>query len=253
MNNVRLTVQFKSIFLQLIIVEVATVLLVSIFDRSLSWLMPAVYLALLVTFYFNAPHYFDFTINKSVWKRSWVFFLLFILYYSFLFLLYLIVFYLLKINNDALFQQLIKFLKDNTYVLDGMSWLDLMAILLLAPVAEEVFFRGYLFDFFRNRCKSGYAIIWVSTIFSVLHLDLIGAFLFSLLVFYSLIRSVSMIFPILLHTTNNAVAILVGNPFVLVDMMASNQLLAVMMIVLFLTSTLLLIQQLLRGINAIKK
>jgi membrane protease YdiL (CAAX protease family) len=75
----------------------------------------------------------------------------------------------------------------------------------VAPVVEELLFRGMLFHILASRWGVRPAMLAVAAVFAALHPNPIGMFLFSLLLSVLYLRSRSLIFPILCHMTNNAV------------------------------------------------
>lgn len=74
----------------------------------------------------------------------------------------------------------------------------------LGPITEEFLFRGLLLPMWAARWGETKAIVGTSALFAALHLDLIGAFVFSVVasVLYLRVRTLSL--PILLHVANNA-------------------------------------------------
>lgn len=79
----------------------------------------------------------------------------------------------------------------------------------IAPVIEEVVFRGVLVE--RLGLKYGYtsAVIISSIIFGVLHADVIGAFVFGIILSIIYLQTKSLLMPVLIHALNNALAILI--------------------------------------------
>ena len=88
----------------------------------------------------------------------------------------------------------------------------LLALLLggvVAPVAEEIFFRGYLYTGMRARWGVGWALAVSSLIFALIHLTpgvLPPLFIMGLLLAYLYERSDSLWPSILLHATINSIA-----------------------------------------------
>jgi len=79
----------------------------------------------------------------------------------------------------------------------------------VAPVVEELLFRGMLFHILASRWGVRPAMLAVAAVFAALHPNPIGMFLFSLMLSVLYLRSRSLIFPILCHMTNNAVPALI--------------------------------------------
>jgi len=88
----------------------------------------------------------------------------------------------------------------------------LVALLLggvLAPVAEEVFFRGFLYAGMRSRWGVGWALVASSLIFALIHLTpsvLPPLFIMGLLLAYLYERSNSLWPSVLLHAAVNSIA-----------------------------------------------
>ena len=79
-----------------------------------------------------------------------------------------------------------------------------------APLVEEIIFRGIMVE--RFGAKYGYksAVIFSSLIFGVLHMDIIGAFVFGVVLSVLYLRTRSLLLPFLIHAANNgAVALLI--------------------------------------------
>jgi uncharacterized protein len=83
-----------------------------------------------------------------------------------------------------------------------------IVISIIAPVVEEVIFRGIMLE--RLGQKYGYtsAVFTSSLIFGVLHADIIGAFLFGVVLCVVYLHTKSLMMPVLIHAVNNATATL---------------------------------------------
>jgi membrane protease YdiL (CAAX protease family) len=82
---------------------------------------------------------------------------------------------------------------------------------IIAPIAEEVVFRGYLYKAFRDRFKPSYAIVLSAVLFSVIHLEPLAAaslFVIGVVLAYVYEKTGNLMAPITLHVLNNAVAFL---------------------------------------------
>lgn len=77
-------------------------------------------------------------------------------------------------------------------------------IVLLGPITEEFLFRGLLLPMWAARWGETKAVVGSSALFAILHLDLIGAFVFSVVASVLYLRVRSLALPILLHVANNA-------------------------------------------------
>ena len=83
-------------------------------------------------------------------------------------------------------------------------------VAVFAPVVEEVIFRGIMVE--RFGAKYGYksAVLLSSFLFGVLHMDIIGAFVFGVVLSILYLRTRSLLLPFLIHAANNgAVALLI--------------------------------------------
>jgi hypothetical protein len=97
----------------------------------------------------------------------------------------------------------------------GFSWPALLGMLatggLIAPLAEEVFFRGLLHRWLRQRMGFWPAAFLSALLFGVVHVEISvagAAFLLGLLLAWLYERSGSLWAPIIVHIINNAVKII---------------------------------------------
>jgi hypothetical protein len=98
---------------------------------------------------------------------------------------------------------------------EGFSWLGLMGMLLvggiLAPFAEEVFFRGVLFEWIQFRWGLWIGILASSAIFGIMHGDIsvaVAAFGLGIILAWSYHRSQSLWSAVIIHVINNSAKIL---------------------------------------------
>lgn len=81
-----------------------------------------------------------------------------------------------------------------------------------APIAEEIFFRGYLFGKFKRAGYVGFGIVFSSILFGVVHFsdtyNVPGICLFGVCLAWLYHRTGSLLAPIAAHMVNNGVAIL---------------------------------------------
>lgn len=92
--------------------------------------------------------------------------------------------------------------------LDSPVWFVLVGVI-FAPLVEETFFRGFLFQGFRQKYGWGKGALLSSAIFAIGHLDpvaLIPTFILGLLLAYMYHRTNSVWPGIILHFLNNAFA-----------------------------------------------
>lgn len=90
------------------------------------------------------------------------------------------------------------------------SVLGVLCTVLIAPIAEEVVFRWLLIERWRSKYSTPIAISLSSIIFAILHADLLGAFLFGILLSLVYLHTGSLWGPILIHVGNNAFAVLIS-------------------------------------------
>ncbi len=97
----------------------------------------------------------------------------------------------------------------------GFSWISLISMLLLggilAPFAEELFFRGVIYQWFRHRWGFWIGSLLSSLLFAVLHGDLtVGtvAFLLGMVMAWIYERSQSLWAAVIIHVINNSSKIL---------------------------------------------
>jgi membrane protease YdiL (CAAX protease family) len=93
----------------------------------------------------------------------------------------------------------------------GLLPLVLLSGVIIAPIAEEIVFRGYLYKAFRDRFKPWYAIIMSAALFSAIHLEPLAAvplFVIGVVLAYVYEKTDNLMAPIALHMLNNAVAFL---------------------------------------------
>lgn len=93
----------------------------------------------------------------------------------------------------------------------GLFPLVIVSGVIIAPIAEEIIFRGYLYKAFRDRFKPSYAIVLSAALFSVLHLELLATiqlFVVGIALAYVYEKTGNLMAPMTLHVLNNAVAFL---------------------------------------------
>ena len=94
----------------------------------------------------------------------------------------------------------------------GPIWIQGLLIVILAPISEEVCFRGLLFGGFRNRLPMWPAALIAGAVFGLLHATT-GWSAVPALIFFGLVLAVvyekteSIWPPILIHMLNNAIAL----------------------------------------------
>ncbi|MBI4604488.1 MAG: CPBP family intramembrane metalloprotease [Planctomycetes bacterium] len=84
--------------------------------------------------------------------------------------------------------------------------IELFDLVLLAPFVEELLFRRLLLPVCKAKWGVKTAVIGTSVAFAALHVDLLGAFVFSLVLSLVFLRTGSVFLPFVIHATNNAIA-----------------------------------------------
>lgn len=86
--------------------------------------------------------------------------------------------------------------------------LFLANLLLLAPVFEEIFFRGLVFPILKNRFSFHVGVIFTSVLFAIGHKNVVDALVRSLILTYVYGKANSLLLPILIHAFMNMIAII---------------------------------------------
>lgn len=84
--------------------------------------------------------------------------------------------------------------------------LTLFSVLVVAPVTEEFIFRGVLLHRWGVKWGVRPAIVLTSVLFGVLHSNLIGLFVFGVVMSLLYLSTRSLLVPMIAHATNNAIA-----------------------------------------------
>ncbi len=92
----------------------------------------------------------------------------------------------------------------------------ILAVTVLAPVLEETLFRGFLLNRWCDKYGNTTAIILSSALFGILHADLLGAFVFGVVLAVVYLRTNSLIGPIIIHVANNVIALTVEAVFLFI-------------------------------------
>jgi membrane protease YdiL (CAAX protease family) len=98
---------------------------------------------------------------------------------------------------------------------EGFSWIGLFSMILfggiLAPIAEEFFFRGVLFGWMRTRWSFGLSVILSSLVFALIHADIlvgVAALAISPLLAWIYERSNTIWTAVIVHAMNNSLKII---------------------------------------------
>jgi hypothetical protein len=86
--------------------------------------------------------------------------------------------------------------------------LNIGLMIVVAPIVEEIMFRGFLLNRWWEKYGREKAIILSSLIFGVMHLEFIGGIVFGLVLSRIYVKTRSLIGPIVIHMSNNAVVVL---------------------------------------------
>jgi len=95
-------------------------------------------------------------------------------------------------------------------------WLNLLTFVLLAPVLEELIFRGIMLDGLLRKTSPLKAILLSSFLFALVHLNpwqFISAMVIGLFAGWVYYRTRNLLYPMLIHITNNALPTLSGHYF----------------------------------------
>jgi membrane protease YdiL (CAAX protease family) len=87
--------------------------------------------------------------------------------------------------------------------------INAILLVILAPLIEEVFFRGFLFNRWHRKYGAGKAMIFSSLLFAILHTDLFGAFIFGLVMCLICLKTQSLVGAIIAHVANNFIVLLI--------------------------------------------
>jgi len=82
--------------------------------------------------------------------------------------------------------------------------LNLVLLVVMAPVVEELLFRGLLLPAWTARMGQSAAVVLSSLAFALLHVDWLGSFIFSAVLSVVFLRTGRLWLPILIHAANNA-------------------------------------------------
>ena len=92
-------------------------------------------------------------------------------------------------------------------------WLAVLAIVVLAPIAEELFFRGVVFNAFKRERGRRWAYVGSAALFAVIHLSLVALvpiFLLGLALAWVYERTGSLLAPIVMHAVVNGVSVAIA-------------------------------------------
>lgn len=116
-------------------------------------------------------------------------------------------------KNQSVFESITT--TDSSVVSSEPFWLELLAIILIAPVFEEIVFRGLIFSRLRLIMAQPAAVICQALMFASLHTgeaDIIRALVLGSVLGFAVIKAGSLRAAIIIHVAFNAVALLT-DPF----------------------------------------
>lgn len=85
--------------------------------------------------------------------------------------------------------------------------IEIIVIVILAPVLEEFIFRGVILHRLIKKTSITGGVLISSILFGVLHADMIGAFFFGVITALLFLKTGNLLIPILVHMINNAIAV----------------------------------------------
>ena len=89
-------------------------------------------------------------------------------------------------------------------------WLVVIAIVIFAPIAEELFFRGIVFNAWLREAGRPWAYLGSAALFAVIHLSVVSLlpiFLLGLALAWVYERTRTLLAPIVMHATVNAISV----------------------------------------------
>ena len=86
----------------------------------------------------------------------------------------------------------------------------ILTLVVIVPIVEEILFRGFLLNRWWQKYGLEKAIIASSVAFGIMHVEFIGGTIFGLVLSRLYVKTRSLIGPILVHMSNNAIVILFG-------------------------------------------
>ncbi len=81
-------------------------------------------------------------------------------------------------------------------------------MVVLAPVLEEIIFRGFLLNRWQAKYGVVKAVIFSSLIFGLVHIDILGGIVFGVFLSLIYLKTKSLIGPIIIHMANNTIVLI---------------------------------------------
>jgi len=91
-------------------------------------------------------------------------------------------------------------------IIPGSAMYSFISLVVLAPILEEVLFRGLIFSRLTKKWNMTWGMILSSLAFGLLHMDPIGAFVFGIMTCVLYVRTKTLLVPMVLHAMNNLLA-----------------------------------------------
>jgi len=88
------------------------------------------------------------------------------------------------------------------------SILNALVIVILAPIVEEIMFRGFLLNRWQRKYGAIKSVVLSSMIFALFHVEIIGGFVFGVVLSLIYLRTRSLFGPIIVHISNNLIVVL---------------------------------------------
>src|SRR6056297_3018599 len=120
--------------------------------------------------------------------------------------------YLSEIMNA--YENAVVFSENNSFLI---STLQLFSIVILAPVVEEFFYRGFLINRLSLKFNLRWAVLISTVLFTLGHGDIIGSFIKGYAFSILYIKTKSLKLPIIFHVLNNLIAFTLFKVFDSVD------------------------------------
>ena len=120
--------------------------------------------------------------------------------------------YLSKIMNA--YENAVVFSENNSFLI---STLQFFSIVILAPVVEEFFYRGFLINRLSLKFNLRWAVLISTVLFTLGHGDIIGSFIKGYAFSILYVKTKSLKLPIIFHVLNNLIAFTLFKVFDSVD------------------------------------
>ena len=101
---------------------------------------------------------------------------------------------------------------DTSFTLKAIFVNGLMAfnLVILVPIVEEIVFRGFILHRWCDKYGEKRGVVLSSILFSIMHQDILGNFVVSVILSVFCLHRKSLVGPILIHTGNNLIVVIVA-------------------------------------------